>query len=148
LNKETIKLVKELIQTCVADSELEIREILEKQLQEEAKMDIKTKLEDKPDKNEIIKETILVNLSEKYRKKGIFKLVKEDEEIKEDKRMNNFYDFVGSRFYVQEYIPNYKFYKNNKNTEFIIEVECSSLEDKDFSIKARKFRGRVHFHIS
>ena len=148
LNKETIEFLKDFMLVSVADSELDIREILEKQLNEESKIGKETKLEDKPDENEIIKETILEDLSEKYIKKGIFKLDKEDEEIIEDKRMNNFYDFVGSRFYVQEYIPNYIFYKNNENTEFVIEVECSGLEDKDFSIKARKFRGKVHFHTS
>ena len=153
LNKETIKLLKELMQTCVADSELDIREILEKQLQEEAKIDKETKLEDKPEENEIINETKVEDLSKEFKTKGIFKLVKdnEDEENKEDndnKSVNNFKGYDESKgFSVMGYIPDYIFYKNNQNTEFVIEVECSGIEDKDFSIKARESKGKVHFNI-
>jgi hypothetical protein len=155
LNYKTIKLLKELMQTCVADSEFEIREILEKQLQEEAKIDKKTKLEDKSDENESIKETKVEDLSEEYKIKGIFKLVKEEnedeenKEYKDNKNMNNFKVYDESKgFNVMGYIPDYIFYKNNQNTEFVIEVECSGLEDKDFSIKARESKGKVHFNIS
>jgi hypothetical protein len=155
LNYKTIKLLKELMQTCVADSEFEIREILEKQLQEEAKIDKKTKLEDKSDENESIKETKVEDLSEEYKIKGIFKLVKEEnedeenKEYKDNKNMNNFKVYDESKgFNVMGYIPDYIFYKNNQNTEFVIEVECSGLEDKDFSITARESKGKVHFNIS
>jgi len=154
LNYKTIKMLKELMQTCVADSELDIREILEKQLQEEAKIDKKTKLEDKPDDIEIIKETKVEDSSKEYKTKGIFKLVKEgyeDEEAKEDKdnkSVNNFKGYDESKgFSVMGYIPDYIFYKNNQNTEFVIEIECSGLEDKDLSIKARESKGKVHFNI-
>ena len=149
LNKETIKLLKKLMQTSIANSELDIREILEKELQEEAKIDQKTILEDKPD---VAKPE---DLSEEYKTKGSFTLVKEDnedEENKEDKdnkSVNNFKGFDESKgFNVMGYIPDYIFYKNNQNTEFVIEVECSGLIDKDFSIKARESRGKVHFNIS
>lgn len=152
LNNETINLLKEIMQTCIADSELDIREILEKELKEEAKIDQKTILEDKSDEN---KETKLENLPEGYKTIGIFTLVKEDkedEENKEDKdnkSVNNFKGYDESKgFNVMGYIPDYIFYKNNQNTEFVIEVECSGLEDKDFSIKARESRGKVHFNIS
>ena len=154
LNKETIKLLKELMQTCVADSELDIREILEKQLQEEAKIDKETKLEDKPEENEIINETKVEDLSKEFKTKGIFKLVKEDNEVEknqkdnDDKSVNNFKGYDESKgFSVMGYIPDYIFYKNNQNTEFVIEVECSGIEDKDFSIKARESKGKVHFNI-
>lgn len=155
LNNETIKLLKKLMQTCVADSEFEIKEIIEKQLQEEAKIDKKTKLEEISYENELIKETKVEDLSEEYKTKGIFKLVKgdnEDEENKEDKdnkSVNNFKGYDESKgFSVMGYIPDYIFYKNNQNTEFVIELECSGLEDKDFSIKARESKGKVHFNIS
>lgn len=155
LNNKTIKLLKESMQTCVADSELDIREILEKQLKEEAKIDIKTKLEDKPDETETTNEKKSEDLSKEFKTKGIFKLVKEgneDEENKEDKdnkSVNNFKGFDESKgFSVMGYIPDYILYKNNQNTEFVIEVECSGLEDKDFSIKARESKGKVHFNIS
>jgi len=145
LNYKTINLLKELMQTCVADSELEIREILEKQLQEEAKINKETKLEDKPDETEIINEKKLEDLSKEFKTKGVFKLVKEDND---NESVNNFKGYDESKgFSVMGYIPDYIFYKNNDNTEFVIEVECSGLEDKDFSIKARESKGKVHFNI-
>jgi hypothetical protein len=154
LNEETIKLLKKLMQTCVADSKLEIKEILEKQLQEEAKIDKETKLEDIPDENEIINETKVEDLSKEFQTKGIFKLFKEDNEPgvnqkdNDDKNVNNFKGYDESKgFSVMGYIPDYIFYKNNQNTEFVIEVECSGIEDKDFSIKARESKGKVHFNI-
>ena len=145
LNKGTIKLLKETMQTCIARSHFKIQEIFEKELQEENKIDEKTKLEEKyiSDEKEIINETRSENLPEEFKIKGMFKL------DKEDKSLNEFKGFPESKeFNVMGYIPDYIFYKNNKNTEFVIEVECSGLEDKDFSIKARESRGKVHFSIS
>ena len=145
LNKGTIKLLKETMQTCIARSHFKIQEIFEKELQEENKIDEKTKLEEKyiSDEKEIINETRSENLPEEFKIKGMFKL------DKEDKSLNEFKGFPESKeFNVMGYIPDYIFYKNNKNTEFVIEVECSGLEDKDISIKARESRGKVHFSIS
>lgn len=133
------------MQTCIAQSRYKIQEIFEKELQEENKIDEKTKLEEKyiSDEKEIINETRSENLPEEFKIKGMFKL------DKEDKSLNEFKGFPESKeFNVMGYIPDYIFYKNNKNTEFIIEVECSGLEDKDISIKARESRGKVHFSIS
>ena len=145
LNKGTIKLLKETMQTCIARSHFKIQEIFEKELQEENKIDEKTKLEEKyvSDGKEMTDETRSENLPEEFKIKGMFKL------DKEDKSLNEFKGFPESKeFNVMGYIPDYIFYKNNKNTEFVIEVECSGLEDKDFSIKARESRGKVHFSIS
>ena len=153
LNRFTIKLLKETMQTCIAQSPLKIQEILEKALQEENKIDEKIKLEEKIiHENELINEAKAEDLPEEFNIKGIFKLDKEDKEDnenKENKSLNEFKGFPESKeFNVMGYIPDYIFYKNTKNTEFVIEVECSGLEDEDISIKARESRGKVHFSIS
>ena len=141
LNINTINLLKKTMQTCVAQSNFGIKEIFQKELQEENKIDEKTKLEDKriSDQNE----EKLKDLPEVFKIKGIFNL------DKEDKKLNDFKSFPeGKEFNVMGYIPDYIFYKNPQNTEFVIEVECSGLEDEDISIKARESRGKVHFSIS
>ena len=144
LNKKTIKILKETMQTCIQQKHFSIREILEKELQEENKIDEKTKLEEKNiSEIDLTNKTELENLPEEFKIKGIFKL------DKEDKKLNEFKGFPESKeFNVMGYIPDYIFYKNKENTEFVIEVECSGLEDEDFSIKARESRGKVHFSIS
>lgn len=145
LNKSTICLLKETMQTCIAESHFGMQEILEKELQEENKIDEKTKLEMKiiTDEKELINETKPEDLSEEFKIKGIFKL------DKEDKSLNEFKGFPESKeFNVMGYIPDYIFYKNIKDAEFVIEIECSGQEDKDISIKARESRGKVHFSIS
>ena len=144
LNKKTIKLLKETMQICIQQKHFSIREILEKELQEENKIDDNTKLEEKNiSEIDLNNKTEPENLSEEFKIKGIFKL------DKEDKKLNEFKGFPESKeFNVMGYIPDYIFYKNKENTEFVIEIECSGLEDEDISIKARESRGKVHFSIS
>ena len=143
LNKRTIYLLKETMQTCVAESHFGMQEILEKELQEENKIDENTKLEKKniSDEKELFNEIKPEDLPEEFKIKGIFKL------DKDDKSLNEFKGFPESKeFNVMGYIPDYIFYK--KDEEFVIEVECSGQEDKDISIKARESRGKVYFSIS
>ena len=143
LNKRTIYLLKETMQTCIAESHFGMQEILEKELQEENKIDENTKLEKKniSDEKELFNEIKPEDLPEEFKIKGIFKL------DKDDKSLNEFKGFPESKeFNVMGYIPDYIFYK--KDEEFVIEVECSGQEDKDISIKARESRGKVYFSIS
>ena len=145
LNKRTIYLLKETMQTCIAESHFGMQEILEKELQEENKIDENTKLEKKniSDEKELFNEIKPEDLPDEFKIKGIFKL------DKDDKSLNKFKGFPESKeFNVMGYIPDYIFYKNIKDEEFVIEVECSGQEDKDISIKARESRGKVYFSIS
>ena len=130
------------MQTCVAQSHFTIQEMLEKELQEENKIDEKTKLEEKNISDENFNEEKPKELPEEFNIKGILKI------DKEDKNLNEFKGFPESKeFNVMGYVPDYIFYKNKENTEFVIEVECSGQEDENISIKARESRGKVHFSI-
>ena len=62
-----------------------------------------------------------------------------------DNRSNN---FVESReFNILGYTPNYIFYKDEKRSKFVVEVECPGEEDKNMTISARTKKGKVYFSI-
>ena len=45
------------------------------------------------------------------------------------------------------FTPEYIHYKDENNSEFVIEVECTGIEDKDISITAKQKKGKVFFNI-
>ena len=74
---------------------------------------------------------------------GIIKL-----ENKEKNNENNDEDFAENReFNIFGYTPDYIFYKDEKNSKFVIEIECSGLEDRDITIKGKTNKGKVTFQI-
>ena len=141
LNKRTIKLIKRIMQTCPAKRQFNIQEILEKELQDENKIDKETKLKKFDEGNIINNEENPKNSPDDYKIKGNFKLDKEDKSINDIKGFPE-----RKEFNVMGYMPDYVFYKNN-DTEFVIEVECSGKRDEDISITAKESRGKVYFTI-
>lgn len=49
-------------------------------------------------------------------------------------------DFTENReFNIMGYTPDYIFYKDEKNSEFIIEIECAGIRDDNIQIKGKTF---------
>lgn len=144
-NDQTLTIIKEIMQTCAANRLFTIKEILEKELIDENKIDKQIMLKE-DDKCEISEEDKPKNCPPNYYKKiGTLKLNKEDSDL--SKTNNNFIKGTGFTDFTG-YNPDYVFYKNNNDTEFVIEVECAGEEDKDISITAKESKGKVYFNIT
>ena len=144
-NDQTLTIIKEIMQTCAANRLFTIKEILEKELIDENKIDKQIMLKE-DDKCEISEEDKPKNCPPNYYKKiGTLKLNKEDSDL--SKTNNNFIKGTGFTDFTG-YNPDYVFYKNNNDTEFVIEVECAGEEDKDISITAKESKGKVYFTIT
>lgn len=144
-NNRTLQLIKEIMQTCAANSHYKIKEILEKELIEENKIDKEITLRE--DSKYVIEEKDKPkNYPPNYFKRiGNLKLDKEDSKNENTKKD----DTGGIGFNnLDGYIPDYVIYKNNDDTEFVIEVECAGEEDKNISIKAKQSKGKVYFNIT
>ena len=135
LNEETLDFLKYNLRIQEARDFLNIDNILEKELINEKIIDIEQHL---INSNDIIKDNI----------------VKEDGYLtgkltlkNEQKYKNTDFLFDNINFYFNEYIPNYIHYKDEKNSKYIIEIECSGIEDKNISIKAKHKRDNIHFYI-
>ena len=75
---------------------------------------------------------------------GIIKL----ENKEKNNEINDENDFgENTEFNIFGYTPDYIFYKDEKNSKFIIELECSGIEDKDITIKGKTKKGKVTFQI-
>ena len=75
---------------------------------------------------------------------GIIKL----ENREKNNAINDENDFgENTEFNIFGYTPDYIFYKDEKNSKFVIEIECSGLEDKDITIKGKTKKGKVAFQI-
>ena len=75
---------------------------------------------------------------------GIIKL----ENREKNNEINDENDFgENTEFNIFGYTPDYIFYKDEKNSKFVIEIECSGLEDKDITIKGKTKKGKVAFQI-
>ena len=94
----------------------------------------------------LIDEKTKIYIQEKNDDKGFygkFLLIK-NPEVKNSRLAN----FVENReFNILGYTPNYIFYKDEKSSEFVIEVECPGEEDKDMTITAKTKKGKVYFTI-
>jgi len=135
-NEQTLSFLKSNMRTVEAKDFFDIGNILEKELINENIIDEKAKLIDSNKKieNTTIEEDCL---------KGTLKLDAEkgNNETKE-------HDFIdNSNFNFMGFTPEYIHYKDENNSEFVIEVECTGIEDKDISITAKQKKGKVFFNI-
>ena len=134
LNEETLYLLKYNLRVCYAKDFFNIDDILVKEL---------------INKNIIDNEKIIINsnniTTDNVIKDGYLygKLTLENNQ----KYENNDLFFSNTNFYFGEYIPNYVHYKDEKNSLYIVEIECSGIEDKNISIKAKQSKGRIYFYI-
>lgn len=118
------------MQLCLAKDYFSIEKTLERELILHNLIDEKTKL-DRTEKNSDIG----------Y--EGRFRLNK-DKGMKDNRATN----FVENReFNILGYTPNYIFYKDEKKSKFVIEVECPGEEDRNMTISAKAKKGKVYFSI-
>ena len=129
-NKMTINFLKTKMQVILAKEYFMVEKALERELILHNLIDEKTK----------------IDIQEKNDDKGFygkFLLIK-NPEVKNSRLAN----FVENReFNILGYTPNYIFYKDEKRSEFVIEVECPGEEDKDkdMTITAKTKKGKVYF---
>ena len=126
----TINFLKTKMQVILAKEYFMVEKALERELILHNLIDEKTK----------------IDIQEKNDDKGFygqFLLIK-NPEVKNSRLAN----FVENReFNILGYTPNYIFYKDEKRSEFVIEVECPGEEDKDMTITAKTKKGKVYFTI-
>jgi len=133
-NKQTLYFLRSNMRTADANDFFDIGKILEKELINENIIDEKAKLIDSnEDKNNITDDNL----------KGTLTL--NDEKGNNEAKENDFVD--NSNFNFMGFTPEYIHYKDEKNSEFVIEVECTGIEDKDISITAKPKKGKVFFNI-
>ena len=133
-NMQTLNFLKSNMRTANANDFFDIGKILEKELINDNIIDEKAKLIDShEDKNNITDDNL----------KGTLTL--NDEKGNNETKENDFVD--NSNFNFMGFTPEYIHYKDEKNSEFVIEVECTGIEDKDISITAKQKKGKVFFNI-
>ena len=129
-NKMTINFLKTKMQLCLAKDYFTIEKALERELILHNLIDEKTKLE----------------TEEKNDERGFFgKFILKKERGIQDNRANNFVE--NREFNILGYTPNYIFYKDEKKSRFVVEVECPGEEDKNMTISARSKKGKVYFTV-
>ena len=134
LNEETLYLLKYNLRVCNAKDFFNIDDILVSELVNEGVIDNEKKIINSNNNttNNAIKDGYLYG-----------KLKLENNQ----KYENNDLFFSNTNLYFGEYIPNYIHYKDEKNSLYIVEIECSGIEDKNISIKAKQSKGRIYFYI-
>ena len=136
-NDKTLDFLKSNMRVCEAKDFFDIGNILEKELINENIIDEKTKLIDS------INDKTNVNINEEENLKGTLKL-----DNNKGSSETSEHDFVdNSNFNFMGFSPEYIHYKDEINSEFVIEVECTGIEDKDISITAKQKKGKVFFNI-
>ena len=135
-SEATINFLRNKIRDDARDDFFNLDKIIEKELHEES----------------LIDENIEIRIEKDYQnledfETGKLKLFKKESEY--NNKFNNKEDFFIEKklFDFNGYIPNYIYYKDEKNSEFVIEIECSGIKDDDISIKGLTRKGRVFFHI-
>ena len=101
---------------------LKIKEILEIQLKEDNIIDKNAKL-----------------TSENFENKKYEGILKLDKNLREENTLHD-----NEEFNVFGYSPDFLFYKDEKNQEFVIEIESAGEEDKTISITALEIRGKIN----
>ena len=131
-NDCTIEFLKENMRTNNAKDFFDVGKILQEELVNESIIDEKGKINDSNDnKKDICKEDEYL--------KGTLKL---------DKKMKGKDSFIGiSNFNFMAFNPDYIYYKSEDNSEFVVEIECAGIEDKNISITAKQKKAKVHFHL-
>ena len=113
------------MQLRVAKDFFSIKEILEIQLKEDNIIDKNAKL-----------------TSENFENKKYEGILKLDKNLREENTLHD-----NEEFNVFGYSPDFLFYKDEKNQEFVIEIESAGEEDKTISITALEIRGKINFKI-
>ena len=136
LNEETLYFLKYNLRVQHAKDFFNIDDIIKKELINE---NIIYKEQNIINSNNIMEDNII-------KKDGylIGKLTLEQNQ----KYKNNDLLFDNINFYINENIPNYIHYIDKKNSLFIIEIECSGIEDKNISIAARQRNDKIYFYIT
>lgn len=133
-NETTIDFLKTKMQTCIADIFFDIGEIITKELISENIIDEKSiKINDSNDKTPS-------HLMEKNCIKGKLTVEGKAESKENDIIESNNFNIMG-------YTPHYIYNKDEENSNFIIEVECAGIEDKDISITAKQRKAKTFFNI-
>ena len=80
--------------------------------------------------------------SENFENKKYEGILKLDKNLREENTLHD-----NEEFNVFGYSPDFLFYKDEKNQEFVIEIESAGEEDKTISITALEIRGKINFKI-
>ena len=136
LNERTLDFLKYYLRVQHESDFLNIDDIIKKELINENIID--------KEQNIINSNNIKVDNIKKEDEYLIGKLSLDAQKYK--KNYNDFL-FDNINFYFNEYIPNYMYYIDKKNSLFIIEIECSGLEDKNISITAKQKKDKIYFYI-
>ena len=139
-NEKTIDFLKTKMLNCLAKDFFSVEKIIEKELLNENIIDEKSKLiiekNDKPIEG-IGKDKFILKIVNKENKDNRENILKKKED-----------DFTESReFNIMGYTPDYIFYKDEKNSEFIIEIECAGIRDDNIQIKGKTIKGKTFFLI-
>jgi len=136
-NEKTIDFIKTKMQVCWARDFFYVEQILEDELKYENIIDEHAKLKVEKDNNE--------NEEDDNWEKGKLKLENRGNNSAISNVAENFEE--NREFNLIGFTPDYIFYKNEKNKEFVIEVECAGIKDDNIKITGETIKGKVYFHI-
>ena len=132
-NQKTLKFLINEMQIIPNKDFFYVDGIIYQQLRYEEIINAEAKLEQEKSKQ----------ASENYAE-GIIKLGNQGNNNKNNEE-NDFAE--NTEFNIFGYTPDYIFYKDEVNSKFIIEIECSGLPDENISIKGKAKKGKVTFQI-
>ena len=135
-NEKTIDFIKTKMQVCWARDFFYVEQILEDELKYENIIDEHAKLKVEKENNE--------NEEDDW-EKGKLKLENRGNNSATNNVAENFEE--NREFNLIGFTPDYIFYKNEKNKEFVIEVECAGIKDDNIKITGETIKGKVYFHI-
>ena len=135
-NEKTIDFIKTKMQVCWARDFFYVEQILEDELKYENIIDEHAKLKVEKENNE--------NEEDDW-EKGKLKLENRGNNSALSNVAENFEE--NREFNLIGFTPDYIFYKNEKNKEFVIEVECAGIKDDNIKITGETIKGKVYFHI-
>ena len=136
-NEKTIDFIKTKMQVCWARDFFYVEQILEDELKYENIIDEHAKLKVEKENNE--------NEDDDNWEKGKLKLENRGNNSATNNVAENFEE--NREFNLIGFTPDYIFYKNEKNKEFVIEVECAGIKDDNIKITGETIKGKVYFHI-
>ena len=134
VNKRTLKFLIDEMQIISNKDFFYVDGIIYQQLRNEEIINEEAKLEQEKSKEK----------SQDY-EEGIIKLKLGNQNINKKNEESDFEE--NTEFNIFGYTPDYIFYKDEINSKFIIEIECSGLQDESISIKGKTKKGKVTFQI-
>jgi len=137
-NKETLEFLKNKMQVSYAKDDFDIKEMLEKELIEENLIEENSKLIEE-EKEDLIDSDFP---SKVKCKQGVIKLQSQ----KNNQRTED--DFTENReFNIMGYSPEYIYYLDERNQEFVVEIEVGGIKDDNIKITSKQKKAKVYFHI-